>query len=164
MTRHITLRVNGEVHEIEVAPDRMLLELLREDLGLTGTKYGCGTGDCGSCVVEVDGRAVNSCITLAAEVDGCEVVTVEGLAEGNRPDQLDVIQKAYIEAGAVQCGYCTPGFLMATRAFLRHNPDPTDEEIRLAFEGNLCRCTGYVKIKEAIVEAARRLREGEAAR
>jgi len=105
-------------------------------------------------VPQVDGKVVNSCITLAMEVDGCQITTVEGLAEGVRPEQLDVIQQAYLDAGAVQCGYCTPGFLMATRAFLRTNPDPTDEEIRLAFEGHLCRCTGYTQIVEAIQAVA----------
>ncbi len=161
MKHRITMTVNGIERELHVEPHRMLLEVLREDLSLTGTNYSCGTGDCGSCVVEVDGNVVNSCITLAVEVDGCEVTTVEGLAEGVRPEQLDVIQRAYIDAGAVQCGYCTPGFLMATRAFLRTNPDPSDEDIRVAFEGHLCRCTGYTKIKQAIVDAARVMREGE---
>jgi aerobic carbon-monoxide dehydrogenase small subunit len=158
----ITLTVNGSVHTLEVPPNRMLLAVLREDLDLTGTKYGCGTGDCGSCVVEVDGRSVNSCLMLAAEADGSEITTVEGLAEGVMPGQLDVIQQAFIDAGAIQCGYCTPGFLMTARAFLRTHPDPSDEEIAETFEGNLCRCTGYVKIKQAIHDAARTLREGVA--
>ena len=158
----LTLTVNGTPHTLEVPPNRMLLAVLRDDLDLTGTKYGCGTGDCGSCVVEVDGRSVNSCLMLAAEADGCEITTVEGLAAGVMPEQLDVIQRAFIDAGAIQCGYCTPGFLMTARAFLRTHPDPSDEEIAETFEGNLCRCTGYVKIKQAIHDAARLLREGVA--
>ena len=161
MKHLLTMTVNGIRREILVEPQRMLLEVLREDLQLTGTNYSCGTGDCGSCVVEVDGQVINSCITLAVEVDGCDITTVEGLSEGTRPEQLDVIQRAYMEAGAVQCGYCTPGFLMATRAFLRTNPDPSDDDIRVAFEGHLCRCTGYTKIKQAIVDAARIIREEE---
>lgn len=156
----LTLTVNGAVHTLEVPPNQMLLKVLRDDLGLTGTKYGCGTGDCGSCVVEVDGRSVNSCLMLAAEADGCEITTVEGLAAGVLPEQLSVIQRAFIDAGAIQCGYCTPGFLMTARAFLRTHPDPSDAEIAETFEGNLCRCTGYVKIKQAIRDAARMLREG----
>jgi aerobic carbon-monoxide dehydrogenase small subunit len=154
----IVLNVNGRRYDLDVPPQKMLLKVLRDDLELTGTKYSCGSGDCGTCVVEIDGRSVNSCITLAVEADGCEITTVEGLAAGVRPDQLDTLQKAFVEAGAVQCGYCTPGYLMTARAFLRTHPDPTDEEIRETFEGNICRCTGYVKIKEAILNAAATLR------
>ncbi len=158
MTQRIVLTVNGRRYGLDVPPQKMLLKVLRDDLELTGTKYGCGSGDCGTCVVEIDGRSVNSCITLAVEADGCEITTVEGLAEGVRPEQLDTLQKAFVEAGAVQCGYCTPGYLMTARAFLRTHPDPTDEEIRETFEGNICRCTGYVKIKQAILHAAAVLR------
>lgn len=160
MKRPITLTVNDRVYEVSVDVDRPLLEVLREDLELTGTKYGCGTGDCGTCVVEVDGQSVNSCLMLAVEADGCRIATVEGLAAG--VNELHPIQRAFIDAGAVQCGYCTPGYLMTAHAFLREHPDPSDEEIRSAFEGNLCRCTGYVKIKQAIHDAARLLREGVA--
>lgn len=161
MKRPITLTVNDRVYEVSVGVDRPLLEVLREELELTGTKYGCGTGDCGTCVVEVNGKSVNSCLMLAVEADGCTIRTVEGLAPG--VNELHPIQRAFIDAGAVQCGYCTPGYLMTADAFLREHPDPTDEEIRSAFEGNLCRCTGYTKIREAILDAARVLR-GEAGR
>ena len=161
MRRRISLTVNGRRYEPDVDVTRPLLEVLRDDLELTGAKYGCGTGDCGTCVVEVDGRSVNSCIMLAVEADGCEIDTVEGLAAG--VNELHPIQQAFIDAGAVQCGYCTPGYLMTAHAFLREHPDPTEREIREAFEGNLCRCTGYTKIREAITEAARALR-GEAGR
>ncbi len=157
MRRDITLTVNDRVYELSVAVDRPLLEVLREDLELTGTKYGCGTGDCGTCVVEVDGRSVNSCLMLAVEADGCTIETVEGMAPG--VNELHPIQRAFIDAGAVQCGYCTPGYLMTAQSFLRDHPEPSDEEIRSAFEGNLCRCTGYTKIREAILDAARALRE-----
>jgi len=159
MKRRITLTVNGNHHEVDVPVQKMLLKVLREDLGLTGTKYSCGSGDCGTCVVEIDGQSVNSCLMLAVEADGCEITTVEGLAEGVLPEQLQPLQKAFIDAGAIQCGYCTPGFLMTARSFLATHPDPTDEEIRETFEGNLCRCTGYVKIKQAILEAARVIRQ-----
>jgi carbon-monoxide dehydrogenase small subunit len=161
MKRPIILTVNGRIHELSVDVDRPLLEVLREDVQLTGTKYGCGTGDCGTCVVEVDGLSVNSCLMLAVEADGCVITTVEGLAPG--VNELHPIQQAFIDAGAVQCGYCTPGYLMTAHAFLRDHPQPTDEEIRAAFEGNLCRCTGYTKIREAILDAAQALR-GEAGR
>ena len=157
MKRPITLTVNDRVYEVSVDVDRPLLEVLREELELTGTKYGCGTGDCGTCVVEVDGQSVNSCLMLAVEADGCTISTVEGLAHG--VNELHPIQRAFIDAGAVQCGYCTPGYLMTAHAFLREHPDPNDEEIRSAFEGNLCRCTGYTKIREAILDAAQALRE-----
>ena len=155
----IVLTVNGRRYEPDVPANRMLLKVLRDDLGLTGTHYGCGSGDCGTCVVEVNGRSVNSCLMLAVEADGREITTVEGLAEGVLPTQLDVLQKAFIEAGAVQCGYCTPGYLMTARSFLRTHPEPTDDEIAETFEGNICRCTGYAKIREAIRNAARVLRE-----
>ena len=157
MKRPITLTVNDRVYEVSVDVDRPLLEVLREELELTGTKYGCGTGDCGTCVVEVDGRSVNSCLMLAVEADGCTIETVEGMAPG--VNELHPIQRAFIDAGAVQCGYCTPGYLMTAQSFLRDHPEPSDEEIRSAFEGNLCRCTGYTKIREAILDAARALRE-----
>lgn len=164
MKQRITLHVNGTRHELEVPPGKFLLKVLRDDLELTGTKYGCGTGDCGSCVVEVDGVSMNSCLLLAAEADGKQITTVEGLAEGVLPEQLHPIQKAFLEAGAVQCGYCTAGFLMTTKAFLDQNPDPSDEDIRLAFEGNICRCTGYTKIVAAVKGAAQALRQDGGAR
>jgi aerobic carbon-monoxide dehydrogenase small subunit len=164
MKQRITLHVNGTRHELEVPPGKFLLKVLREDLDLTGTKYSCGTGDCGACVVEVDGVSMNSCLLLAVEADGKQITTVEGLSEGVLPEQLHPIQNAFLEAGAVQCGYCTAGFLMTTKAFLDQNPDPSDEDIRLAFEGNLCRCTGYTKIVAAVKGAALALRQDGGAR
>ncbi len=164
MKQRITLHVNGDAHEIEVPPQMFLLKALRDVLGLTGTKYGCGTGDCGSCVVEIDGVSMNSCLVLAVEADGRQITTVEGLAEGVLPEQLHPIQRAFLDAGAVQCGYCTAGFLMTTKAFLAEHPDPSEDEIRAAFEGNICRCTGYTKIVEAVQTAAAALREEGGAR
>lgn len=157
----VRLVINGEVHTFDVPSTTRLLDLLRQQLGLTAAKEGCGCGECGACTVLLDDRPVNACLISAVDADGGTVTTLEGLDADPVTARL---QRALVAAGAVQCGYCTPGFLMATRAFLRHNPDPTDDEIRLAFEGNLCRCSGYVKIKVAIVEAARQLREGGAAR
>jgi carbon-monoxide dehydrogenase small subunit len=131
-----------------------LAKVLRERLGLIGTKISCEQGECGACTVIVDGKAVNSCIVLAPEVDGCEVLTIEGLAQHG---ELDPIQTAFIEAGAVQCGYCTAGMIMSAKALLMENPDPTDPEIREALAGNLCRCTGYQRIVQAVSSAARKL-------
>ncbi len=148
--------VNGRTVERETDAGTRLLDLLREGLGLTGTKEGCGEGECGACTVLLDGRAVNSCLVLAPQVDGKEVVTVEGLAQG---EKLHPIQQAFVDEGAVQCGFCTPGFIMATYALLRENPDPSDDEIRSALEGNLCRCTGYTKIVQAVRRAAKVMRE-----
>jgi len=148
--------VNGRPVERETDAGTRLLDLLREGLGLTGTKEGCGEGECGACTVLLDGRAVDSCLVLAPQVDGKEVVTVEGLARGAT---LHPIQQAFVDEGGVQCGFCTPGFLMATHALLLRNPDPTDEEIRSALEGNLCRCTGYTKIVQAVRRAAHLLRK-----
>jgi carbon-monoxide dehydrogenase small subunit len=147
MKRIVSLKVNGVRHELAVEPRRTLIELLREDLGLTGSKVGCGIGDCGACTVLLDGVATFSCLTLAIQADGCEVETVEGLAEDGK---LNRLQEAFVEHGAVQCGYCTPGMLMSATELLRRNPRPTDAEIRRAISGNLCRCTGYQKIVEAI--------------
>lgn len=151
MKQRITLTVNGDVYEMEVAPRRTLLDVIRDDIGLTGTKKGCDTGDCGACTVLLDGKAVNSCLVLAVDADGREITTIEGLARNGR---LDPIQQAFIEYGAVQCGYCTPGMIMAARALLNHNPNPTEDQVRSAIAGNLCRCTGYVKIVQAIMAAA----------
>lgn len=148
--------VNGRPVERETDAGTRLLDLLREGLGLFGTKEGCGEGECGACTVLLDGRAVNSCLVLAPQADGKEVVTVEGLARGAT---LHPIQQAFVDEGGVQCGFCTPGFLMATHALLLRNPDPTDEEIRSALEGNLCRCTGYAKIVQAVRRAAHLLRQ-----
>ncbi len=153
----IRLTVNGRPHEGEVDAETRLLDLLREDLHLTGTKEGCGEGECGACTVLIDGRPVNSCLVLAAQADGTEVLTIEGLADG---DRLHPIQQAFVDAGGVQCGFCTPGFVMSAYALLNEIPDPTDDEILTALEGNLCRCTGYGKIVDAVRLAAERTQEG----
>lgn len=147
----IGLRVNGEDHEVAIYPHRTLLEVLREEIGLTGTKQGCGLGACGACTVLVDGEAVLACLTLALSVQGKEIRTVEGLAEGQ---ELSPLQKAFIEHGAIQCGFCTPGMLMSSTALLSKNPCPDEYEIRKAISGNLCRCTGYIKIVKAIQAVA----------
>ncbi|SMB99756.1 carbon-monoxide dehydrogenase small subunit [Thermanaeromonas toyohensis ToBE] len=153
MKKLITLKVNGEEVTAAVEPDKTLLWLLREELNLTGTKEGCGAGECGACTVIFNGKAVNSCLVLAIEADGAEVYTIESEAKDG---QLSELQKAFIEHNALQCGFCTPGMIMAARALLNRNPNPTEEEIKEAIEGNLCRCTGYVPIIEAIKAAAAR--------
>lgn len=147
MKKVISFNLNGEDIQVLAEPNRTLLDLLRDDLGLTGTKKGCEAGECGACTVMLDGRPVNSCITLAAEVDGCKVITVEGVAQDG---QLSPLQRQFIDKWAFQCGYCTAGMIMSAKALLERNPHPTELEIREAIEGNLCRCTGYVKIIEAI--------------
>ena len=147
----ITVTVNGVAERRTVPSNMTLLQLLREELALTGTKNGCEAGECGACTVLVDGEPVNSCMMLAVEADGREVVTVEGLASG---DKLSPLQEAFVEHNAIQCGFCTPGMLIAAHALLRRNPDPTEEEIKQALVGNLCRCTGYVRIIDAIQSAA----------
>ncbi|MBC7081949.1 MAG: (2Fe-2S)-binding protein [Firmicutes bacterium] len=146
--------VNGRTVRAEVPATRTLLEFLREDLGLTGTKEGCGKGECGACTVLVDGKPVNSCLMLAYQADGKQVVTIEGL---ERDGSLHPIQEAFVTEGAVQCGFCTPGMIMSAKALLDANPSPTRDEIRQAISGNLCRCTGYAKIIRAIEVAAARL-------
>ncbi len=153
----IRLNVNGDVYDVIVPVQKTLLEVLREDLGLTGTKHGCELGECGTCGVLVDGLFVLSCLTLPIEVQGRRITTVEGLAEEGR---LHPLQEAFSELGAAQCGYCTPGFLMAAKGLLDSNPKPSREEIVDALSGNLCRCTGYLKIFEAVEMAAGRLRAG----
>jgi len=147
----IQLTINGETVETAVEPNRTLLQLLRDDLGLTGTKHGCGLGDCGACTVILDGKPVNSCLVLAVQAQGREVLTIEGLAENGK---LHPIQQAFVDKGAIQCGFCSPGMILAAKALLDDNPQPTELEIRTAISGNLCRCTGYQKIVEAIQEAA----------
>ena len=149
------LLVNGEEFDLDTAPHRTLLEVLRDELGLTGTKEGCGTGDCGACTVLMDGRAVNSCLVLAPEATGREIATIEGLATNGR---LHPIQQAFVDAAAAQCGYCTPGMILSIKALLDRNPSPTLDEVRLGIAGNLCRCTGYAKIYEAVEAAAAALR------
>ena len=153
MAHHkISVTVNGSLEPIEVPSNMTLLTILREKLGLTGTKNGCTAGECGACTVFLNGEPVNSCLVLAVECDGAEVRTVESLA---RNGQLDPIQQSVIDHNAVQCGFCTPGVLVSARALLERNPDPTEEEIRDALVGNLCRCTGYVRILDAVKDAAR---------
>jgi len=147
----ISITVNGQCHRLAVEPHETLLEMLRNRLDLTGTKKCCGEGECGACTVILDGRGVNSCIILAAEADGGEVLTIEGLSEAGKPSAL---QKAFLDKGAVQCGFCTPGMIMAAHYLLMNNPHPTAEEIREGLSGNLCRCTGYGKIVEAVQAAA----------
>ncbi len=150
----VRFAVNGRSVELETSPTRTLLDVLREDLGLTGTKEGCGKGECGACTVIMDGKAVTSCLVIAARLDGANVLTVEGLAA----DRIGkALQDAFVETGAVQCGYCIPGFLISARALLEDNARPTIEEIKEGLSGNLCRCTGYVKIFEAVELAAKRL-------
>lgn len=151
MKKVINLKVNGEEVSVAVEPDKTLLWLLREELNLTGTKEGCGAGECGACTVIFNGKAVNSCLVLAVEAEGAEVYTIESEAKDG---QLSDLQKAFIEYNALQCGFCTPGMIMAARALLKENPHPTEEEIKEAIEGNLCRCTGYVPIVEAIKAVA----------
>ncbi|MDN5312061.1 MAG: aerobic carbon-monoxide dehydrogenase small subunit [Thermoanaerobacteraceae bacterium] len=153
MKRDITLSVNGESYSVNVEENRTLLSVLREELALTGTKEGCGAGECGACTVLFDGKAVNSCLVLAVETDGHEITTIEGLAKDGK---LHPIQEAFIKHQGVQCGFCTPGMIMSAKALLDRNPNPTEEEIKEAIAGNLCRCTGYYPIIEAIKEVAQR--------
>lgn len=148
----LTLTINGERHEVLTEPHRTLLDVLRVDLGLTGTKENCLEAECGVCTVLLDRRAVNSCIVLAAQCQGREVVTIEGLA---RDGALDPLQQAFIDHGAVQCGYCIPGMILSAKAFFEERPDSTEAEVREALAGNLCRCTGYQKIADAVLAAAR---------
>ena len=147
----ITLKVNGSLELVDVSGNMTLLQMLREKLALTGTKNGCASGECGACTVLMNGDAVNSCMVLAAECDGAEITTVEGLAKNG---EMDVVQKTLVDLGAVQCGFCTPGVLISARALLNRNPHPTEFEIRDALSGNLCRCTGYNRIVEAVKVAA----------
>ena len=148
----IAVTVNGKVHKAEVEPRTLLVYFLREQLGMKGTNVGCDTTSCGACTVLIDGESVKSCTVLAVQADGSEVTTVEGLADG---DELHVVQQAFHEQHALQCGYCTPGFVMATVSLLKENPNPTEDEIRHGLEGNLCRCTGYHNIVRAVQAAAR---------
>ena len=148
----ISLTVNQEEYDLYVPSNRTLLEVLREDLELTGTKESCGEGVCGSCTVLCDGLPIRSCLTLAVEVQGAEITTVEGLLMEN--GQLDPVQQSFIDHGAVQCGFCTSGILMSTKAFLNQNPNPSESDVRKAISGNICRCTGYTKIVEAILDVA----------
>jgi carbon-monoxide dehydrogenase small subunit len=154
----IQVRVNGVDEREEVDAGQTLLSFLREKLDLTGAKEGCNEGECGACVVLLDGKAVNSCLVLAAEADGREVTTIEGIGDGRAPHP---VQQAFLDKQAVQCGFCTPGMILSTLALLAENPDPTGDEIRFALSGNLCRCTGYHQIIEAVLEAAAALRKSQ---
>lgn len=148
----LEMTVNGKAQRVRVNPNDRLLDVLRETLGLTGAKEGCsGEGECGACTVIMDGKAVNSCLVLALQARGKEIITIEGLESNG---ELDRLQQAFIDQGAIQCGYCTPGMIMAAKALLMENPHPSEAEIRLAIAGNLCRCTGYIKIIDAIQEVA----------
>ena len=159
MKTQLTLKVNGEARDMMVAIHKTLLEVLREDLGLTGTKHGCELGECGTCTVLVDGEPVLSCLALPVEMVGREIKTVEGMADGRR---LHPLQQAFAELGAAQCGYCTPGILLTAEALLEDNPMPSRDEVRIALAGNLCRCTGYTKILDAVELAALRMKGARA--
>lgn len=150
--KQISLTVNGKSYELLVKPWTTLLDVIRDDLGLIGTKEGCGLGECGACTVIMDGKTVNSCLILALEAYGKEIITVEGLAQG---DKLHPIQEAFVEYGGLQCGFCTPGMIISAKALLDENPNPTDDEIRRGIAGNFCRCTGYTKIIESVKVAAK---------
>jgi len=152
----ISIRLNGKERVFDVEPNTLLLNLIREKAFLTGSKYGCGIGECGACTVHIDGEPVLGCMTLAVDINGCNVDTIEGLAEG---DRLDPIQEAFIEEGAVQCGFCTPGMVMSVKALLRENSLPGEEVIREYLKGNLCRCTGYVNIVQAVKTASAKIGE-----
>ncbi len=161
MKKKIQITLNGKKMSLEPPAHRLLLDLLRDEIGLTGTKEGCGTGDCGACTVMLTGKPVNSCLILSGELDGADIVTIEGLKIG---PEFHPIQKAFIQDGGAQCGYCTPGMLMMSKALLDENLSPTEEEIRFALSGNLCRCTGYAKIIQAVQDAAAELRRMKAER
>ncbi len=158
MTKHhVTTTVNGDAVEFLCEAHETLLEVLRDGLGLTGTKEGCGTGDCGACSVTIDGRVVCSCLVLGVEAEGKAIQTIEGMAAGTK---LHPLQRKFLEHAGLQCGICTPGILIAARSLLERNPDPTEEEVRYWLAGNLCRCTGYNKIIDAVLDAAREMRGG----
>jgi aerobic carbon-monoxide dehydrogenase small subunit len=158
MKKLITLKVNGKDYELAAAPNRTLTQALRDDLRLLGTKEGCGVGDCGACTVIMDGKPVNSCLILAVQAAGSEITTIEGVAGAGG---LHPIQRAFVDLGAVQCGFCTPGMVLSAKSLLDGKPEPTEQEIRQALSGNLCRCTGYQKIVEAVQEAAKMMKKGQ---
>lgn len=157
MKHDIILKVNGDSYSLAIDPWRTLNEVLREDLNLTGTKLGCGSGDCGACTVIVEGRSISSCLTLAVEMDQKEIMTIEGLAPSG--EELHPIQESFVEKGAIQCGFCTPGMELSAFNLLSQNPRPSEIEIRESLSGNLCRCTGYNKIVEAIAESADKMKK-----
>ena len=152
--KQVELTVNGTLYKLSVQPWETLVEVIRDNLGLTGTKEGCGLGECGVCTVIMDGKTVNSCLVLATEADGKQITTIEGLADG---DKLHPIQEAFIEQGGLQCGFCTPGMIMSAKALLDENPSPDEEEIRKGIAGNFCRCTGYTKIIESVKAATTKI-------
>lgn len=153
---HVSTTINGEPTEFLCEPNHSMLDVLRDTLGLTGSKEGCGSGDCGACSVTLDGRLVCACLMLAVEAEGVEIRTIEGMAEG---DRLHPLQQKFLELAALQCGICTPGFLVAAKSLLERNPDPAETEVRFGLAGNLCRCTGYDKIVRAVLETAADMRE-----
>jgi len=153
MKHKIRFTINREVKEIEVEPNKTLLKMLREDLDLIGAKEGCGAGECGACTVVVDNKPVNSCLMLAVEADGKEILTIEGLSDGIN---LDPLQKSFIKHNALQCGYCTPGMVMSAKALLNRNPHPAEEDVKEALAGNLCRCTGYQRIINAVLDVVKK--------
>lgn len=155
MKQLLKLKVNGEDYELYVEPWQTLVSVLRDGLYLTGTKEGCNTGNCGTCTVLIDGKAIKSCMVLAAQAQSKDIITIEGLSKNG----LHPLQQAFIDHFAIQCGFCTPGMILAAKALLDENPDPTEEEVKLSLSGNLCRCTGYVKIVEAILAAAKMMRK-----
>ena len=150
----IKFKLNNIDYEIDVRGDRRLLDFLREDMHLTGVKEGCGEGECGACTIIMDGHAVNSCLIFTGQIDGTEIITIEGLAKDG---ELDVLQEAFVRNTAIQCGYCTPGMVMSAKALLMHNPNPTEKDIREAISGNICRCSGYTQIIAAVKDAAAQL-------
>jgi carbon-monoxide dehydrogenase small subunit len=152
----ISATINGDAQQFLCDPSATLLDALRDELGLTGSKEGCGSGDCGACTIVLDGQMVCSCLVLAAEAEGRKIATIEGVAEGS---ELHPVQRKFLEKGALQCGFCTPGFIVASKALLDHNPDPSESEVRYWLAGNLCRCTGYDKIVRAVLDAAAELRQ-----
>ena len=154
MKQIIELSVNGESSEFSVEPHETLLEVLRDHMGLTGTKEGCGTGECGSCTVLIGGKPILSCLTLAVECHQQDIVTIEGIGEGNK---LSPVQQAFLDCGAIQCGFCTPGMVLSSEVLLKENPNPQEKDIYKALEGNLCRCTGYNKIIEAVHKASKQM-------
>ena len=155
MEKAITLQINSQSYSLVVEPDDLLIDVLRDKLGLTGTKLGCGTGDCGACTVLIDNKPVNSCLVLAVSAQGKPIFTIEGMGDA---DHLTPLQQSFIDNGAVQCGYCSPGFLLVAKALLDENPHPTEDDVRLAISGNLCRCTGYTGIVRSVMAAAETIR------